>query len=87
MKNHPSHNKQIASLKRVEGQIRGIINMVIEEKYCVDILYQIKAAKSALVSIESKILENHIESCVKNSLRKKNDVDVKVSELLKLINK
>ena len=87
MKNHPSHNKQIASLKRVEGQIRGIINMVIEEKYCVDILYQIKAAKSALVSVESKILENHIESCVKNSLRKKNDVDVKVSELLKLINK
>lgn len=87
MKNHPSHNKQIASLKRVEGQIRGIINMVNEEKYCVDILYQIKAAKSALVSIESKILENHIESCVKNSLKNKNDVDVKVSELLKLINK
>ena len=87
MKNHPSHNKQIAALKRVEGQIRGIINMVNEEKYCVDILYQIKAAKSALVSVESKILENHIESCVKNSLGKKNDVDVKVSELLKLINK
>lgn len=87
MKNHPSHNKQIASLKRVEGQIRGIINMVNEEKYCVDILYQIKAAKSALVSVESKILENHIESCVKNSLKNKNDVDVKVSELLKLINK
>ena len=87
MKNHPSHNKQLASLKRVEGQIRGIINMVNEGKYCVDILYQIKAAKSALVSIESKILENHIESCVKNSLGKKNDVDVKVSELLKLINK
>lgn len=87
MKNHPSHNKQIASLKRVEGQIRGIINMVNEEKYCVDILYQIKAAKSALVSIESKILESHIESCVKNSLKNKNDVDEKVSELLKLINK
>ena len=87
MKNHPSHNKQIAALKRVEGQIRGIINMVNEEKYCVDILYQIKAAKSALVSIESKILENHIESCVKNSLKNKNDVDKKVSELLKLINK
>ena len=87
MKNHPSHNKQIAALKRVEGQIRGIISMVNEEKYCVDILYQIKAAKSALVSIESKILENHIESCVKNSLKNKNDVDEKVSELLKLINK
>ena len=87
MKNHPSHNKQIASLKRVEGQIRGIINMVNEEKYCVDILYQIKAAKSALVSVESKILENHIQSCVKNSLENKNDINAKVSELLKLINK
>ena len=87
MKNHPSHNKQIASLKRVEGQIRGIINMVNEEKYCVDILSQIKAVKYALVSVESKILKNHIESCVKNSLENKNDVDAKVSELLKLINK
>ena len=87
MTEHPNHNKQLASLKRIEGQIRGIINMISDGKYCVDILNQVKAAKSALVTVESKILKKHIESCVKKSLKNKNALDVKVKELLKLINK
>ncbi len=87
MTNHPAHNKQLTSLKRIEGQIRGIINMINDGKYCVDILNQIKAAKAALVSVESKVLKKHVESCVKNSLKNKSAVDAKVSELLKLINK
>ncbi len=87
MTNHPAHNKQLASLKRIEGQIRGIINMINDGKYCVDILNQIKAVKAALVSVESKVLKKHVESCVKNSLKNKSAVDAKVSELLKLINK
>ena len=48
---NPSHKKQLASLKRIEGQIRGIINMIDNGKYCIDVLNQIKAAKSALVSV------------------------------------
>ena len=71
MTEHPDHNKQLASLKRIEGQIRGIINMINDGKYCVDILNQVKAAKSALVTVESKILKKHIESCVKSSLKNK----------------
>ena len=87
MKNHPSHDTQLASLKRIEGQVRGIIKMINEGKYCIDILNQIKAAKSALVSVESNVLKKHIESCVRNSLKNKGAVDAKVNELLKLINK
>ena len=87
MTEHPDHNKQLASLKRIEGQIRGIINMINDGKYCVDILNQVKAAKLALVAGESKILKKHIESCVKNSLKNKKTLDSKVNELLKLINK
>ena len=87
MTKHPTHNKQLASLKRIEGQIRGIINMINDEKYCVDILNQVKAAKSALVTVESKILKRHVESCVKTSLNNKSAIDAKVDELLKLINK
>ena len=45
MNKHPSHKSQTASLKRIEGQIRGIIKMVDSGKYCVDVLTQIKAAK------------------------------------------
>ena len=87
MTEHPDHNKQLASLKRIEGQIRGIINMINDGKYCVDILNQVKAAKSALVTVESKILKKHIESCVESSLKNKKTLDSKVNELLKLINK
>ena len=87
MTEHPDHNKQLASLKRIEGQIRGIVNMINDGKYCVDILNQVKAAKSALVTVESKILKKHIESCVKSSLKNKKTLDSKVNELLKLINK
>ena len=84
---NPSHKKQLASLKRIEGQIRGIINMIDDGKYCVDVLNQIKAAKSALVSVESKVLKVHMESCVRSSFKNKKSLDTKVDELLKLINK
>jgi len=87
MSKNPSHKSQTASLKRIEGQIRGIIKMVEDGKYCVDVLTQIKAAKGALVAVEGKILQKHIESCVKHALKNEDDVNVKITELLKVINK
>ena len=54
MKDHPSHQSQLSALKRVEGQIRGVIKMIDEGKYCIDVLNQIKAAKAALVRIDCK---------------------------------
>ena len=71
MTDNPSHKKQLASLKRIEGQVRGIINMIDDGEYCIDVLNQIKAAKSALVSVESKVLKTHIESCVRGSFKNK----------------
>ena len=53
---HPCHKKQIPSLKRIEGQLRGIAKMIDEDKYCIDILNQIKAVSSAITSVESRIL-------------------------------
>ena len=61
MKNHPSHQSQLSALKRVEGQVRGVIKMIDEGKYCVDVLNQIKAAKAALVKIESNVLKKHVD--------------------------
>ncbi len=87
MKNHPSHQSQLSALKRVEGQVRGVIKMIDEGKYCIDVLNQIKAAKAALVKIESNVLKKHVESCVKESFKNKRAVDSKIEELLKLINK
>ncbi len=51
-------------LKRIEGQVRGILGMVEEERYCVDILTQVMAVQSALNSFNKALLSNHIKTCV-----------------------
>ena len=56
MHKHPSHSSQINRLKRVEGQLRGVIRFIDEGKYCIDILNQLKAVQKALASVESNIL-------------------------------
>lgn len=63
-----SKDNLIARLNRIEGQIRGIKNMIEDEKYCVDILIQIAAAKSALNSVGVMLLETHIQDCVKEAV-------------------
>ncbi len=64
----PSKNVLIKRLNRIEGQVRGINRMVEEERYCVDILTQITAAKSALDAIAMQLLESHAHGCVKKAI-------------------
>ena len=64
---HPCHTQQLPSLKRIEGQVRGITKMIEEEKYCIDILNQIKAVRNAISTVEGKILKNHMKQCVKDA--------------------
>lgn len=61
---HACHKSQLSRVNRIAGQIRGIKSMIEEDKYCVDILTQIKAARSALKSLELEILENHANHCL-----------------------
>jgi DNA-binding FrmR family transcriptional regulator len=51
-------------INRVAGQISGIQRMIAEDKYCVEILNQIAAARSALDSLGIRLLSEHLESCV-----------------------
>jgi DNA-binding FrmR family transcriptional regulator len=80
-----SHQNQIPNLRRIEGQIKGIQTMVEENQYCIDILNQIKAAKSALSSVENKILNKHIEECIENSLSSDKQLNDKIEELMKVL--
>lgn len=59
----------ITRLNRIEGQIRGIKNMVEEERYCVDVLNQVSAVQAALNSFNKELLANHIHSCVVEDIR------------------
>ena len=84
---HPCHKEQIAGINRIEGQIRGIAKMIEEEKYCLDILNQLKAAKSAISTIEGKILKTHLKNCLRNTLNSDLDFEEKVEELLQTLKK
>jgi len=61
----PDQQKKLKTrLNRVAGQIGGIQRMVEEDRYCVDILNQISAVRSALDSLGIELLNNHLECCV-----------------------
>jgi DNA-binding FrmR family transcriptional regulator len=66
----------INRLSRIEGQVRGIKQMLLEDKYCVDILTQTSATASALNSFAKEILESHIRSCVIDGVRSGDDETV-----------
>ncbi|MEE4211365.1 MAG: metal-sensitive transcriptional regulator [Parvularcula sp.] len=74
-------------LARVEGQVRGIAKMVEADRYCIDVVRQIKAARAALGSLEAMILEDHLASCVDAALVS-GDLDerrAKVEELVAVL--
>lgn len=55
-------------LKRIEGQVRGIAQMVTDDRYCIDILHQVQAVKAALARVESNILKDHAACCVAEAI-------------------
>ncbi len=71
-------------LKKIRGQIEGIQRMVEDERYCVDILHQILAARRALEKVSEIVLKNHVETCVTDSIISDNEDDKKqkVDELM-----
>ena len=85
MTSHPCHQSQIVRLRRAEGQIRGVVRLINDGEYCIDILNQLKAAQKALASVEANILETHLESCVTSAIKNSDDADAKISELTKLL--
>jgi DNA-binding FrmR family transcriptional regulator len=52
-------------LKRIEGQVRGIQNMIEEERYCIDILTQVSATRAALDGVALGVMEDHVRHCVR----------------------
>lgn len=61
-------HKTLDRLARLEGQVRGIAKMVQEDRYCVDILAQTAAVRSALKGVERMLLENHANHCVEAAI-------------------
>ena len=81
------HKEQSVSLKRIEGQIRGVQKMVEDERYCVDIITQLHSIVGAILSVEDRIFRKHLEGCVTHSLKGKSNLEKqkKIDEIIKLI--
>ena len=67
---YTSQKSQVVSrLRRIEGQVRGIEKMVEEERYCIDVLTQVAAVKSALEGVSLALLEEHMQHCVADAIK------------------
>jgi len=74
-------------LKRIEGQVGGLLRMVAEDRYCVDVLTQINAVRAALHKVEEQILRDHVSRCVADAFAAGNVIEqrTKVEELIATI--
>jgi len=76
-------------VKRVAGQVDGIRRMIEGDRYCVDVLLQIAAARAALDQLGKLILGSHIETCVADAFasRKRGERETKIEELLEVFSR
>ena len=84
----PQEQKQLANrLSRIEGQVRGLRDMLQADAYCPDILVQVAAANAALNAFNKELLADHIRTCVADDIRAGNDetIDELVGVLQKLM--
>ena len=81
------HSSELRRLSRIKGQVEGVERMIVEHRYCPDIIIQIKAIRSALRSLEANIIEGHMKHCVKDAIKSKNPavIQEKIDEILMLM--
>ena len=76
----------LTRMKKIEGQAKGIRQMIEEDRYCIDIVQQLTALSSAAEEVALLILENHIEGCVTDAIREHHG-EPQIQELMKTIRK
>ncbi|MCX6757606.1 MAG: metal-sensitive transcriptional regulator [Candidatus Nomurabacteria bacterium] len=80
---HKDKQKIIRRLKIIEGQVRGLQDMIEKDKYCIDVITQTSAVKQGLSNIEDVLLENHLGCCAIDQI-KKGQTAKAVGEILKV---
>ena len=76
-----------ARLSRIEGQVRGIARMIEEDRYCIDVLTQLRAVRAALRRVEDEVLGDHVAHCVEGAIANGDGAEQrrKVQELLEVL--
>ena len=88
-KDFPAHDEQIANLRRIEGQVRGVIDMIGDRRYCLEILTLCKGIRSALAGVEENILMKYIDTCFTEAVcsQNKKSRTEKIEEIRLLLKK
>ncbi len=84
-----THDEELARLRKIEGQIRGIQKMINEKRYCIDILTQLNAVVGAIEKVEERVLEKHLRGCVDHSFAEgtERDRQIKIDEIIDVLRK
>jgi DNA-binding FrmR family transcriptional regulator len=84
-----SKGARLKRLSRIEGQVRGLMRMVEEDRYCIDIVTQIAAVRAALRRVEEQVLHDHINHCVEHAIVSGNAAEQrrKIAELMEVLSR
>lgn len=76
-------------LGRIEGQVRGLMRMIEDDRYCIDIITQIAAVRAALGRVEDEILRDHVHHCVRHAMTSGSSAEqeTKVEELIAVLSR
>ena len=85
--NETGRNNTLRLLRTARGQVDGIIRMLEEGRYCIDISNQILATEALLKKAKAQVLVNHLDTCVKESIENQGDYEQKLEEIEQLIHK
>jgi DNA-binding FrmR family transcriptional regulator len=80
-------SKLLDRLNRIEGQVRGVVRMIEDDRYCIDVLTQTQAIRAALVRVESQMLKDHMSHCIEGAIVSGNASEQrkKAAELITLL--
>ena len=79
--------KLLNRMRRIEGQVRGAARMIEEDRYCIDVLTQLRAIRAALARVETEMLRNHLGHCIESAIVRGDAEEQrrKASELIELL--
>jgi len=78
-----------ARLGRIEGQVRGLVRMIDDDRYCIDVITQTQAVRAALARVERLVLQDHVEHCVADAVASgdRTERERKIDELIGVIDR
>ena len=80
---------RLARLGRIEGQVRGVARMIEQDRYCIDVLTQIRALRAALDKVEQEVLSEHLNHCVAHAFTAGDERErrSKIDELIEVLDR